>query len=104
MIDVLTQLNALKRPRLLINAARLGMSDYNRDTHLVRYLGEEISSDYVTVLRQLMALEHDLDQERRDRAASYSVARHVEIMIAMMTEARELRQSSASEPKDASCK
>lgn len=98
MSDVLTQLNALKRPRLLINAARMGLSEYKRDTHLIRHLGEQVPKDSATVLRQLMVIEHDLDQERRTRAASYSVARHVEIMIAMMNEARRLRHDTIPAP------
>ncbi|MEM6375308.1 MAG: DUF6477 family protein [Pseudomonadota bacterium] len=92
MTDLLTQLNTLKRPRLLINAARLGISDYRRDAHLTRHLGNEAPDNAKEALRQLMAIEHDLNQERETQAASYSVARHVEIMIAMMNEARLLRQ------------
>ncbi|MEM6578456.1 MAG: DUF6477 family protein [Pseudomonadota bacterium] len=100
MPDLLTQLNALKRPRLLINAARLGLSDYRRGTHLARHLGNDMPANGEAVLRQLMAIEHDLDQERRMQAASYSVARHVEIMIAMMCEARLLRLGPEQASRD----
>ncbi|MEM6481537.1 MAG: DUF6477 family protein [Pseudomonadota bacterium] len=95
MPDLLTQLNTLKRPRLLINAARLGMTDYKRDTHLSRHLGEGVSEDSEVILRQLMSIESDLNQQRENRVASYSVARHVEVMIAVMNEAQLLRQSKA---------
>ena len=88
MPELLVELNTLTRPRLLINAARLGMSDYRRETHLTRHLGPNVPRRTEDVLRQLMALESDLDQARQIRAASYSIARHVGIMIAMMHEAR----------------
>lgn len=94
MTDLCTQLNGLKRPRLLINAARLGLSDYRRETHLARHLGPHLPQSSEEALRQLMALEQALDQDRQRRTASYSVARHVEIMIAMMNEARRLRLRS----------
>jgi len=94
MPDLLTNLNALKRPRLLINAARLGLADYRREAHLTRHLGDNIPDRSDDVLRALMSLEQDLDQDRQTRAASYSVARHVDVMIAIMHEARALRQTA----------
>jgi len=39
MQDIMSMLNALHRPRLLIRAARAGAIEYNRDRHLQRLLG-----------------------------------------------------------------
>lgn len=38
MNDVTTLLNALRRPRLLIRAARFGLNDYNRNRDLKRVM------------------------------------------------------------------
>ncbi len=40
MTDILKKLDSLKRPRLLIRAARIGMAEYRRDVHLRRHLGQ----------------------------------------------------------------
>ncbi|MEL7088895.1 MAG: DUF6477 family protein, partial [Planctomycetota bacterium] len=39
MQDVLTMLQCLHRPRLLMRAARIGAEDYRRAAHLPRLLG-----------------------------------------------------------------
>ena len=42
MLDFMTQLTNLKRPKLLVSAARLGQNDYRRKAHLKRILGGAI--------------------------------------------------------------
>ena len=41
MQDILSLLSSLRRPRLLIRAARIGADDYRREHHLWRILGIE---------------------------------------------------------------
>ncbi|MEM8775020.1 MAG: DUF6477 family protein [Pseudomonadota bacterium] len=91
MQDLLTTLNKLKRPRLLINAARIGMTEYRRESHLQRHLGGETLPQSSEALARLLELEVDMNTKRRESAAGYSVSRHVDILIAMMNEARLLR-------------
>ena len=91
MSDLLTTLDNLKRPRLLINAARIGLVDYRREAHLTRHLGADCPTRSQEALEKLIEIESDLDMRRKTAAAGYSVARHVDIMIAMMAEARILR-------------
>ena len=91
MTDILALLDAIKRPRLLINAARIGLADYRRDIHLPRHLGGQRPPRSRDALERLMALEDEMNDLRRTRAAAYSAARHVGILIAMMGEARILR-------------
>ena len=93
MCDVLSKLNALKRPRLLISAARIGAMEYRRETHLYRYFKDGHPNRSKDALEYLMALESDLDSKRMASDAAYSVARHVDILIAMMGEARILRSA-----------
>lgn len=93
MTDILTHMAALRRPRLLIRAARFGLMDYRRSTHLPRHLGIGALPRSEPALKRLMDMEILLESQRKHRDAGYSAARHVEILIAMMGEARLLRAS-----------
>lgn len=91
MQDLFGMVGALRRPRLLVSAARFGLEDYVRDTHLPRILrsgGAPAPKAGGTVLMRLLDLEDTLDAKRRAGAADYSVARHVEVLIAVMAESR----------------
>jgi len=91
MKDILASLNALRRPRLLISAARFGAAEYRRPGHLPRQLGRAELPRSGEAIVELMELEADVNRQRVDGAAGYSPARHVEILIALMGEARLLR-------------
>jgi hypothetical protein len=47
-------------------------------------------------LMRLISMESELDAQRRSGDASYSLVRHVDLMIAMMGEARLLRATKAA--------
>ncbi|SMX48355.1 DUF6477 family protein [Maliponia aquimaris] len=94
MKDILGLLNDLRRPRLLIRAARIGAQDYRRNPHLHRLLGYGGLPRPGSALIQLMEIEVDLDDKRRAEDAAYSVSRHVEVLTAMMGEARLLREAA----------
>ncbi|MEB8386151.1 DUF6477 family protein [Rhodobacteraceae bacterium KMM 6894] len=96
MQDLLTLLNTLRRPQLLIRAARIGAAEYRREAHLRRYLGYGALPRSAAALRRLVDMEATLEELRQDRAAGYSATRHVEILIAMMGEARILRTAHAA--------
>lgn len=93
MQDILSQLGNLRRPRLLIRTARFGAEDYRREAHLSRHLGYGRLPRSGEALMHLMEIEAVLDEQRRDQDASYSLVRHVDVLIAMMGEARLLRAS-----------
>lgn len=93
MTDLLTLLQSLRRPRLLIRAARLGVEDYRRELYLNRLLGLSAPKRSGPVLMRLIEIEADLNAARLAESAGYSIARHVEVLIAMMGEARLLRAS-----------
>ena len=95
MRDILATLEMLRRPGLLIRAARLGAESYRRETHLRRVLGLAAPRRSGAALMALMDIEAELDAQRRRDSATYSVARHVDVMIAMMAEAQLLRASRA---------
>lgn len=97
MKDLLSFLQDLRRPRLLIRAARLGVDEYQRDRHLKRHLGYAQLPGSGAALMQLVEKESFLNTQRKSGEAGYSVAEHVDLLIAIMGEARLVR-ASRSEP------
>lgn len=98
MPDLLSVLKSLHRPRLLIRAARLGLSDYNRARDLKRLLRGQIPNTPNGTVQVLVETEAALEDIRRAGDARYSIARHVEVLIALMAEAQLLPETSASAP------
>ena len=95
MTDLLTLLNQRRRPPLLVQAARIGAAGYHRDRALRRHLGWLRPPGNGAALSALMQLEEELEERRRDRDAGYSPARHVDVMIAVIGEARLMRTARA---------
>jgi hypothetical protein len=88
MTDLAATLFTLRRPRLLIRAARFGQRDYDRARDLRRLLRAETAPEPDQALDRLMAEEAQIEDIRQARAADYSVSRHVALLIAIMAEAR----------------
>lgn len=88
MSDLITLVNALRRPRLLIRAARFGLSDYNRDSSLKRLARTPTLPSPKGAVNSLLGVEAELEDARTKGEASYSVARHIEVLIALIAEAR----------------
>lgn len=95
MQDVLGTLSALRRPPLLIRAARIGLHDYRREVHLRRLFRDGPLPQSGLAVRRLLETEAMLDAERRLAATGYSPARHVDVLIAMMGEARAMHLAPA---------
>lgn len=96
MTDIMQILGTLRRPRLLIRAARFGTADYDRNRDLKRLTREQTLPSPVRAVNTLMAEEARLEETRMAGDVSYSVSRHVEILIALMAEARLLPTSPRS--------
>jgi hypothetical protein len=95
MTDPFTRLAALRRPRLLLQAARHGLREYRRERRLRRLLPGTIMPgtalpDEGAAVAPLLEVEAQLEEARRARDAGYSPARHVEVLIALVAEARAL--------------
>lgn len=88
MTDALELLKTLRRPRLLIRAARFGIVDYNRDRDLKRLMKSASTPTPTRAVDGLMEEEARLEQIRKTGDGTYSVSRHVEVLIALMAEAR----------------
>jgi hypothetical protein len=93
MIDHLLAATTLRRPRLLIRAARIGSESYARDRHLHRLLGEREVASRAAPLGELLEREAPMDAARRTGAAAYSAARHVALLSAIIAETRIARQA-----------
>lgn len=86
MSDFSALLSDLRRPRLLIHAARFGQSDYRRERDLKRLIDVPASPE-ATVTR-LLCEEERLEGNRQRGDAGYSIAHHIEVLIALLAEAR----------------
>ena len=93
MTDFRTILANLRRPRLLIRAARFGLEDYQRERDLRRFLGDSDSSD--TILPTLLAEEARLEHSRKTGDLTYPVVRHIEVLVALMAEVNLLPRNVA---------
>lgn len=87
MTDPKTTLAAMRRPRLLVRAARHGLGDYRRERDLARVLHGRRPASPRQALAVLVDCEAEIEAARQAGAAGYSPARHVEMLIAMMGEA-----------------
>jgi hypothetical protein len=94
MLDLHTRIATLERPALLARATRFGVDDYRREVHLRRIIGRESLPRSGAALMQLLDIEVEIDAQRKDNAASYRPARHVEVLIAILGEAHLLRATA----------
>ena len=98
MQDILSMLNALHRPRLLLRAARIGAEDYRRAAHLPRLLGYGQLPRHGNALMRLMEIEGELNTLRLGEDSSYSLLRHIDVLIAIVGEGRILRAAQIDVP------
>jgi hypothetical protein len=88
MTDLATVLNALRRPKILIRAARCGIVDYRRERDLKRLLRQTRSTVPAQAIGSLLAEESRLEATRAAGEATYSIQRHVAVLTAILAEAR----------------
>jgi hypothetical protein len=81
-IDLQTRIAQLKRPQLLVRAARFGVDDYRRCIHLRR------------ILMQLLDREAELDALRLAKAGEYRPAQHVDVLNEALGEAQSMRATA----------
>ncbi len=88
MTDISKLLNAIRRPRILIRAARAGLTEYRRERDLRRLLRNAKDRAGGKTLDSLLAEESRLETNRTTGEATYSIQRHVAILTALIAEAR----------------
>lgn len=93
MTDFRNLLSDLRRPALLLRAARFGLTDYQRDRDLKRLLRESAAGGPEKTLPRLLHEENMLEETRKAGDASYSLTRHIELLIALLAEVNLLPKS-----------
>jgi hypothetical protein len=87
MTEFAAMLTDLRRPKILIRAARAGVTDYRRDRDLKRLVKDAKGAPHET-MAPLLAEEHRLETTRVTGGATYNIQRHVAILTAILAEAR----------------
>ena len=96
MQDLMTMITTLRRPRMLARAAKFGARDYNRDRHLQRIMGYGSLPSSGPALLRLMEMEKEVNEQRKEDDAAYSLVRHLDLLIALLGEAQLYKASRAS--------
>ena len=99
MQDALTILHKLRRPKMLMRAAQIGVVEYKRVAHLPRLLGYGRMPKQSEAILKLIEIEKNLKALREAGESADNLLRHIDVMIAIVGEARDLR---ASQPKPVS--
>ena len=88
MTHIATQrLHGLKRPKILVQAARHDANDYQRKTHLPQLFCWRIPNSAGTLFDILFEKEAELNKMRRLNNAAYQVQDHIAILTALIAEA-----------------
>jgi hypothetical protein len=95
MPDLIQSIRNLRRPKLLIRAAHFGLADYSRTRDLARLTGLGTVPSPERAVTRLLADETEADALRRNGDASYSLRRHIELLVALIAEARLLPRHDA---------
>lgn len=85
MTQATALLTALRRPKILIRAARAGVLDYRRERDLKRLLRTTRTDQ---ALGTLLAEEDRLETTRTTGEGTYNLQRHVAVLTALIAEAR----------------
>jgi len=94
MTDFRTTVQQLQRPKMLIHAARMGLTDYRRDRDL-RRLGH-MSLPPELALPHLLQAEELAEEKRRRGDLGYSPLQHIDLLIAVLSEMRLLPRAAAA--------
>ena len=93
MLDLQSLVQTLKRPSLLVRAARFGLDDYRRDRDLRRIFKTEHLPQTGSALIQLLERETALNDLRMSVASDYSTADHIALLTAITGEERLLQDA-----------
>jgi len=88
MCKISSELAALRRPDLLVDAANHGSARYERRRDLRRMLRVAIPASPRAALEKLLPIEAALERRRQTSDKNYSFVRHVDILVALVSEAR----------------
>ena len=84
MTQVSAEIVNIRRPKILLQAARICAKGYKRETMLPRLLGASTAR----VVEVLQAQEEGMEGERQAHISTYSAQARVEVLSALMAESR----------------
>ncbi len=87
------RLNTLKRPKLMLEAARNRTARYDPNRHLPVLLGGSYHKSKTGQLDCLLDTEEIYSRLRKEKRAEYSPARHICYLIAILAEHSSLKNS-----------
>jgi hypothetical protein len=85
MRDHLIDLGNLRRPRILVRAARYGLASYRRDRDLRALVAG--ADPHLPGIGRLIEMEESLDVNRRSGDRTYSPLTHIMVLTALIAEA-----------------
>ena len=77
----------LNRPKNLVQAARHGVTTYERKPHLLQLFGWHKPKRLSALLDKLFEKEAELNKMRRLNDAAYQIQEHIAILTALIAEA-----------------
>lgn len=89
MTEFSASLTDLRRPKILIRAARAGVTEYRRDRDLKRLVRDAKGAVPRDAMTPLLAEENRLEETRTTGGATYNIQRHVAVLTAILAEARQ---------------
>jgi len=90
MFDIQQILEELRRPRILVRAAKFGLARHTRDSDLKRGAQAMSKSSPAAVLDQLLTQEGDLEKARVSGQASYDIHRHIGLLTSVLAVAKQV--------------
>ncbi|GGA24120.1 DUF6477 family protein [Neptunicoccus cionae] len=81
-------LSNLRRPKILISAARLGLAQYRRDSDLRYITGTSRTPTRDLAIETLLRREALMETDRKEGAAGYSIQKHIRVLTALLGEFR----------------
>ena len=76
----------IKRPQILIKAAKIGLRYYKRETGLKRLLHCNQLPSPEQAIPKLVDAEAALNEERKAKSTNYSLDRHITLLTALLNE------------------
>lgn len=81
-------LDSIKRPKILVRAAKIGLEWYRRERDLTKVIHSLTTPAPERAMERLVAAERELEQFRVAGQANYDVHRHIAVLTALLGEAR----------------
>lgn len=86
MSEFRDKLSMVKRPKILVKAAKIASRTYIRTRDLSTILGYSHPVTDTLIAKQLFDLEHFTNKERLQGDASYDLKKHVQVLSALISE------------------